>query len=148
MGVEDAGDGENDETPIEGDTCETAIDVTDGAVLIGESTVEMNDNYDPVMGAGDCPGTNYSDRERVYVLSPEETTSYEVVAEPEETFDVMLYAREDCAVDACIAGTRFNGAGGTEKISFEVTGGESVYIFVDGEIGYAGEFDLMVSVEE
>ncbi len=147
-GDEDAGDDDAGEPVVEGDSCETAIDVTEGAALVGESTVEMSNHYDPAMGAENCPGTNFSDRERVYVVSPLETTTYEVVAEPEETFDLMLYARQDCDADACVAGTRFNGAGGVETISFEAVGGESVYIFVDGEIGHAGEFDLMVSIEE
>ena len=151
IGGGDVGDVEEDAkngSTLEGDSCETAIDVTDGAALVGESTVEMNDNYDPALGADNCPGTNFSDRERVYVVAPVETTIYEVVAEPEDSFDLMLYAREDCAVDACVAGTRFNGAGGMETISFEVAGGESVFIFVDGEIGHVGEFDLMVTIEE
>ena len=59
----------------------------------------------------------------------------------------MLYARQECAVDACVAGTRLYGPGGVEAMSFEATGGKSAYTFVDGEIGHFGEFDLMVTIE-
>ena len=135
---------EPEEPGVVGDTCETAFDVTAGGVWIGESTVEMSDAYSPSLGASGCPGTNFSDRERVYFVLPGETTTYEVRAEPEAGFDLMIYVRLDCEASICVGGTRLNGAGVTETLIFEAPGGVASYIFVDGEIGHSGSFDLMV----
>ena len=152
----DTGDDEDTGTggeALEGDTCETAIDVTEGAELNGESTLEMTDQYDP--STTDCSGTNSSDRDRVYVVQPEETTSYTVRVEPQEpdNFDVMIYVREDCEALECLAATRFNGPGEAEQLSFEAQANTPTFIIVDGDIGgigssWSGTFDLSVTIEE
>lgn len=133
--------------PTVGDTCEDAIDVTEGGVWTGESTIDMTDQYDPSMN--DCSGTNFSDNDRVYVVAPQEDRDYEIRVEPVTSdFDAMIYVRHDCSAEECVAATRLNGAGEPETLTFEATGGIDNYIIVDGEIGSTGNFDLMVTVEE
>lgn len=146
---EDAGDDDDAGIePLEGDTCATAIEVTDGGTWKDESTEMMTDVYDPSMDAN-CLGTDFSDNDRIYVVAPDETTTYEVRVEPRsDDLDAMIYVREDCDDQECIAGTRLNGAGEPEQVTFDAEGSEETFIIVDGEIGTSGDFDLEVTIIE
>lgn len=129
--------------PLAGDTCEDAIDVTEGGFWEGESTLDMTNAYDPSMDAEhNCVGTNFSDKDRVYVVSPDEDTTYKVRVEPiSSNFDPMIYVRTDCDADACIAGTQLI------SLTFDAPGGQDSFIIVDGFIGTSGDFDLKVTIE-
>ncbi len=148
-GTPDTGAPDTDEEPdtslppLAGDTCEDAIDVTEGGFWEGESTLDMTNAYDPSMDAEhNCVGTNFSDKDRVYVVSPDEDTTYKVRVEPiSSNFDPMIYVRTDCDADACIAGTQLI------SLTFDAPGGQDSFIIVDGFIGTSGDFDLKVTIE-
>ena len=138
--ADDDSNGDNGDDPLEGDTCETAIDVTDGGMWEDESTLEMNDQYDPSF-EDDCPTFLASDRDRVYFVAPEETTTYEVSVEPDsDDFSTLLYVRQDCEAEACLAGTTF------PTLTFDAEGGVESFIIVDGQAGHSGDFDLEVTI--
>lgn len=134
-------------TGDDGDTCEGAIDVTEGATLSAQSTMDATDDYGP-MGSG-CPaGGAASGRDVVYVVSPAAQTTYRVRVTPTTTtFDPLLYAVRTCGGIGCVAGTTLNDAGEPEEITFTVDAGATVYVVVDGELASRGTFDLAVTLE-
>ncbi|RAL22399.1 hypothetical protein DL240_11155 [Lujinxingia litoralis] len=137
-----------DELPQgDGRSCETAFDVSQGIVLEEQTTVggpEAQDADD-----GTCPSGRLSGPEMIYRVSPAADTAYRVHVEPlDVSFDPMIYVRTDCSTQVCEAGTVFNGPGQSETLSFEVPGGETRYIIVDGELLSEGAYRLEVSIEE
>ncbi len=150
----DAGDPDADDPDAngeepDGNTCEEAIDVTEGVVLIGESLEEMTDEYDPVIGT-ECPAIAISGADRVYVVSPEEETTYNIRLEPNDDLEAMIYVREDCDAAACTAGTRLRSNAGVLTLAFDAPGGVDSFIIVDAEFFEEGDglYDLMVSIDE
>jgi len=134
-----------------GDTCDMAIDVTAGVMLTGESTTGLSDDYDSPVTATNCPSGAVTGPDIVYSVSPTAETTYEVTVTPAGNYDPMIYVREDCAQDACIDGTVFNGAGQAETLTFTVPANTTYYIIVDGEFistgDDAGDFDLDVVIQ-
>ena len=128
-----------------GDTCAMAPDVTAGGVFTGTTdTTGVVDDYGPA--AGTCPaGGSASGRDVAYALSPAITTSYTVTVTPlTSTFDPLLYAQLACGTNTCLAGTTLNGAGQPESITFSVTGGQTAYVIVDGELVTRGPFEISI----
>ena len=128
-----------------GDTCAMAPDVTAGGVFTGTTdTTGVVDDYGP--SAGTCPtGGSASGRDVAYALSPATTTSYTVTVTPlNSTFDPLLYAQLACGTNTCLAGTTLNGPGQPESITFSVTGGQTAYVIVDGELVSKGPFEISI----
>jgi hypothetical protein len=136
------------------DQCDgTAPDVTAGGSFLG-STFTATDDYS-VSGAG-CPSMgSASGRDVAYLVAPATTRTYQVRVTPLDhvladggviRFDPMLYVQQTtCGANACLAGTILNGVGDPEAVTFTVTGGQSAFIVVDGELASRGDFQLDVS---
>ncbi len=131
---------------VPGDTCATAIDVTSGGSFDTETTTDANDNYSASATDENCPSGRFSGKDKVYVLSPATTTTYEVTVTPVDDFDPFIYTRDDCSQPACIDGTVLNGPGDPESLTFDVQGGETVFVIVDGELGSEGDYSLSVQL--
>jgi hypothetical protein len=142
-------DTEQDTTATaEADTCATAIDATAGGTWGNQSTSDATDDYDSPVTASNCPSGAVSGKDEVYSLSPAATTTYEVTVTPVgSTFDPFLYVRTDCSQDACLAGTVFNGPGQSETVTFDVQGGQTAFVIVDGELGTEGDYALTVAIQ-
>jgi hypothetical protein len=129
-----------------GETCATAIDVTAGGTFT-DTTVGAGDDYSAA-GAG-CPtGGLASGPDRAYFVRPSAPTSYRVTVMPTSaTFDPMLVAVTDCAAPGCVAGTRLNGPGVMEQITFDVAADQTVFVVVDGENFSSCPYTLTVAIE-
>ncbi|MBA2662299.1 MAG: hypothetical protein H0U74_08385 [Bradymonadaceae bacterium] len=134
-----------------GDTCADAFNVTAGGTWANQTTTGYTDSYSAkAQGNSGCPVALVSGPDRVYSVSPAVATSYQVTVVPTGTYDPLLYVRLDCAANACIAGTKFNGPGQQEQVSFSVAAGQTAFIIVDGDgltIGGQthGDFTLTVT---
>src|SRR5690606_37751788 len=130
----DAGPGTDGGLPL-GDTCEDAIDLTEGGTVTG-STTDATDDYETHFTVFDCPAGLGSGGDRPYLLAPAVDRTYTAVVTPlgEEPieFDPFLYVRVDCAAEACVDGSVTHGAGEAEYLTFDVTGSTPVFLIVDG----------------
>ncbi|MFP4599980.1 MAG: hypothetical protein ACLFVJ_17110 [Persicimonas sp.] len=131
---------------VPGDTCETAIDVTSGGSFDTETTTDATDDYSASASDENCPSGQFSGKDKVYAVSPTTTTTYEVSVVPVDDFDPFIYTRDDCSQPACIDGTVLNGPGDPESLTFDVQGGETVFVIVDGELGSEGDYSLSVQL--
>lgn len=147
--AQDTGADTADTTQVaEADTCDVAIDATAGGTWDNQSTTDATDDYDSPVSADNCPSGSVSGKDEVYAVSPTDTTTYEVTVTPAgATFDPFLYVRADCAAEACIDGTVFNGPGQPETLTFDAPGGQTSYIIVDGELGSEGDYSLTVTIQ-
>lgn len=134
------------------DTCDAAPDVSAGGLFSG-STFSATDDYS-ISGAN-CPtGGAASGRDVAYAFTPPTTRTYRVVVTPIDRvlpdgglvrFNPMLYVQSMCGVPGCIAGTRLNGTGMPESLTFQVAANQTVYLVIDGENVSRGDFELEVS---
>lgn len=135
----------------DGETCDAAIDATNGLSLTGQTTVGFDDDYDSPIAANNCPSGTITGPDVVYSVSPTQATIYDITVTPMGNFDVMLYVREDCTMDACIDGTVLNGPGTAENLEINVPAGATYYIIVDGEFTVGaddeGMYDIDIAVQ-
>jgi len=146
--AEDMGMEDMDPGPVVGaDTCAMARDVTGGGTFPDQTTLGLTDDYEASASENGCPNGRISGPDAAYVVTPMMTTRYRVTVTPEDgSFDPLLYARTACTDVVCLAGTVFSGPGDPENIEFEVAGGQSAFIIVDGEILSSGRYTLDVQV--
>jgi hypothetical protein len=145
-GTEDTG-GTDAGSGIEGDTCETATDVTAGGVWEDQTTTGFTDDYSAAPGDANCPNNRLSGADRAYFVAPLETTEYRVVVTPRgQSFDPAIYVRANCAEAACVTGTVLNGAGAQESVRFTANAGQTLFIIVDGEMFSSGDYTLTVEI--
>ncbi|TVQ89542.1 MAG: hypothetical protein EA397_14995 [Deltaproteobacteria bacterium] len=139
---------EGSELPT-GETCEEAIDVTEGGTF-SDTTVGAGEDHAPPSGC--VGGWASTGPDRAYVLRPSGPLNLEVTVRVDpidETFDPMIYAfEEDCDAASCLGGTILNGPGVHEELTFIAEAGEETYFIVDGEMFTSGAYDLTVSVTE
>lgn len=90
-----------------------------------------------------CPGVTTSP-DHVWAVTPDADGFLSAWINPKNSdFDSVLYARTDCAVTADIrCADNFFPPPGGETLSFEVTGGTTYFIIVDGFDGDAGKYEL------
>ncbi len=134
--------------PASGETCGDAIEVTAGGTWTGQTTIGTTDNYDPKKGSG-CPFISGSSGDRVYVVTPSVNTKYKFTVTPEGNFNPIIFSRTDCAATACVAGTRLEGAGMPEVVTFNALAGQSIFTIVDGDFtagSVRGNFKLTVDI--
>ncbi len=114
----------------------TGSDVRKGSVTGTTATVYNH-------GAGSCGGG--SGKDAVYVVTPDVTGL--LTAKLTAAFDGILYARRTCSDTKTEAACNdAPGKSGGEQIKIPVTGGQPVYLFVDGYSGSNGTFTLDVEV--
>lgn len=138
---EDAGEGDDDAGSIGSDAGPLAC--IDGPLMVDSertsTTVGGADVRNP--DGSDCVGAIGSGPERVFVFTAPDTDDYRITVDPQnDTFDPMIYVQESCDdTTACIAGTRLQGPGDTDVTTVSVTGGFSVLITVDTDLGAGGD---------
>lgn len=147
MGAEDMGTLDMGGMSVkDGDTCESAIDVTPGGTWADQDTSVWTDDYNSPIGATNCPSGRVTGKDLVYSVNPTVETSYTVTVTPtSRSFDPMIYVRADCAQDACVTGTVLNGPGTPESVTFTVGAGATNFIIVDGEVVSSGSYTLEVT---
>lgn len=126
------------------ETCDTAIDATNGINTYG-STIGANNDYDPEK----CIFSLFSGGDIVYYVDAEPNATYEVIVTPYASFDPMIYVTDDCSKSECLYGTVLNGAGEPEKLTFknETFSKKRFYIIIDGEAGDEGSFQLEIKLK-
>ena len=89
----------------------------------------------------DCVGAIASGPERVFIFTAPDTGDYRITVTPgSATFDPMIYVQERCDDSApCVAGTRLQGPGSADITTVSITGGRSVLVTVDTDLGGGGD---------
>ncbi len=137
----DAGEGTTDGGPVESDAGPLAC--VDGPLTLDSkrtsTTIGGADVRNP--DGSDCIGAIGSGPERVFLFTAPDTDDYRITVDPQnDTFDPMIYVQESCNDSTpCIAGTRLQGPGGTDVTTVSITGGFSVVITVDTDLGAGGD---------
>ncbi len=124
------------------ETCETAIDATNG-INTYASTIGTNDDYNPEV----CVFSSFSGGDIVYYVDADKDAEYTIIVTPYESFDPMIYVLDDCSSNVCIYGSVLNGAGEPEKLTFKnkTLSIKRYYIVIDGELTDNGTFLLEIS---
>ncbi len=127
--------------PPPNDTCDTAIEVFCGDLLIGESTVDATDDYDPT--AAGCTGFQAIGGDVVYVFNSAVDQQVNV-SMLNISYDASLYVVTDCDdLSTCVAGSDSFGLP-SEDVSFMATAGTTYFIIADG-FTIEGTYDLSVT---
>jgi len=136
----DAGEGPPDGGP---GTDAGSFACVDGPLMLGSersaTTIGGPDVRNP--DGSDCVGAFASGPEQVFVFTAPDTDDYRITVDPQnDTFDPMIYVQESCDDSTpCVAGTRLQGPGGTDVTTVSITGGLSVLITVDTDLGSGGD---------
>ena len=134
--------------PTDGDTCASAIPITSVPFTHAGTTVEAGSDYG--YGAGACPGESTGwgagSPDLVYVFTAAATGEY-TASLTTSSFDSTLYAATDCGNinGSCLGGDDDICSSCTESITFSLTAGTTVWVFVDGYSnsgGTSGSYSL------
>lgn len=128
----------------DGELCATAIELSVGQALVGQSTVGAGDDYSARASDTNCPNNFVSGGDLVYVFSSAVPGDFRVTVTPDTNFDPSIYVRTDCAASACVTGTVLNGAGVAESLTFTVAANTDYFVIVDGEIADEGVFSILL----
>ena len=125
--------------------CQSAQPISCGAFLNNQSNDFGTDLLDTYSCAGSSTRDDYHGKERVYVLTVDVSTRYDIrlsdVRDPELNFDLFLM-RAGCDAGDCVLSSR-NSDNTPERISADLTPG-TYFIVVDTWDGEFGTFDLSV----
>ncbi len=123
------------------DDCAGAIEVFCGDLLIGETTVDATDDYNPT-SAG-CTGFQAIGGDIVYVFNSAVDQQVDV-SMLNISYDASLYVVTDCDdLSTCVAGSDSFGLP-SEDVSFMATAGTTYFIIADG-FTIEGTYDLSVT---
>jgi hypothetical protein len=129
------------------DLCASAIPVTAGTPVTGDTTTATND-YSPAQGATHCTTFAETGPDLVYVFTPQTTGRYKVsLTQSAPGFDAALYVLSSCPsgpVTSCLGGSDQVGNLAPEGVSLNMTAGQPYYLVVDGFGSAAGAFTLAV----
>ena len=140
-----------------GERCELPFEVdgeVDGEVdflpfSASGTTKSFHDEY--AFGSGQCPGESSgyggSAADVVYAFTAPGDAIYTIALDPNH--DSSLYVVSDCAdiAGSCLGADEVKGDGKNERLDLTLTGGERVFIVVDGRSSSAhqGGYDLSIS---
>jgi cysteine-rich repeat protein len=127
-------------TDVPGDKCPgvpVALDPNNDVQLVG-NTAAATTNY---KGSGAC-APSAATKDVVYAVTPSQDGNITVTLDP--TYDAILYARSGaCATGGTqIACAQAAGVGGLENITFAGKANTVYYVFVDGNAGDAGMYNV------
>lgn len=122
-----------------------SIDVWSAPVTFASTTKLFPLTYRAKAACNGATGSLGSDR--VFVVTTH-ATGMLTVKTVAATFDVMLYARSDCAMEAAELGCQnaVNGVG-DETLTIPAQSGTPIYVFVDGATNTTGDLSLTLSVK-
>jgi cysteine-rich repeat protein len=119
------------------------VHVWQKAVTWNGTTTGFALSYRANAACGGSTGSTGSDR--VYAITPHQTGTLQIAA-TNPTFDIMLYARSDCATQSSeVACTNAMTGNGPETFTVPVTSGSVLYLVVDGATNATGTFTLSLT---
>jgi hypothetical protein len=132
------------ETKVPGDTCPgiaVSLHPQQDELLSGDTS-----NAAPqYKGAGAC-ATSATTKEIDYAETPAANCTHTALLD--STYDGQLYARSgSCTTGTQLACSEAGGSGTLEEISFPVVAGTKYSVFVDGNAGASGAYDLLLHLE-
>ena len=122
-----------------------SVDVWTDPVTFLSTTKLFPLTYRAKVSCGGATGTLGSDR--VFMVTPHKSGTL-TVKTTGATFDVMLYARSDCATESSelVCQNAVNGPG-DETIGVAAQSGIPIYVLVDGATSTTGDLSLTVSLK-
>lgn len=161
----DPGEACDDGNPINDDGCNTAcmpaggypaqagicpgmsIDLWTGPVTFAATTKLFPLSYRAKAACNGGSATGSLGADRVFLVTPHATGTLTVKTSG-ATFDVMLYARSDCATEVSELTCQNATSGpGDETLTVAVLSGTPIYVFVDGATNTPGDLSLTLSVK-
>ncbi|MSP93096.1 MAG: hypothetical protein EXR79_15070 [Myxococcales bacterium] len=123
-----------------------AIDLATGTpqTIQGDTAKAKGDTA----GEGNCK-TSASSKDLVYAVTVAAKGKLTATLKPDAAFDGSVYVRTSaCEANAGSVCAEVAGPGGSEVAVVPVTGGQTVWVVVDGKAGSAGKFSLTLLVSE
>lgn len=146
---EDADTVDEDAGPLpSGNTCEEAIDATDGGEWTRD-TRDADDNYNAPLRADNCPSGELSGNDEVFSLAPDVDTLYDIaMTSLEDHMEPLLYVVENCdtPISACIDGSKWVNSSNTVTLNnLLVPAGSKYFVIADGQMFESGPYRMTIT---